>query len=324
MQLRQLGNTDLQIAPIVFGGNVFGWTLDEAASFAILDQLQERGFSTIDTANVYSRWAPGNQGGESETILGKWMKARGNRDQITLITKVGHDLGQGHHDLTADHISQGIEDSLRRLQTDRIDLYFSHFDDLRTPVEETMGAFDKLVQAGKVRWLGASNLSAERIEASLSASAQHDWAAYHVIQPEYHLLARQKFETEYVPLCQKWSLAAITYFSLASGFLSGKYRSSDDLSQSLRGGRVEKYLENPQSPGVLKALEEIAAKHAATMATIALAWILAKPAVAAPIASATKSSHLEAMTAAVELSLDDADLRTLDQASVWDKSLAAR
>ncbi|EAQ79058.1 aldo/keto reductase [Blastopirellula marina] len=315
MLLRPLGKTDLQIPPIVFGGNVFGWTLDEAASFAMLDQLQERGFSTLDTANVYSRWAPGNQGGESETILGKWMKARGNRDQITLITKVGHDLGQGHHDLTADHIAVGVEDSLRRLQTDRIDLYFSHFDDLRTPVEETMEAFDKLVQAGKVRWLGASNLAAERIEASLAASAQHNWAAYHVIQPEYHLLARKKFETEYAPLCEKWKLAAITYFSLASGFLSGKYRNSDDLSQSLRGGRVEKYLDNPNSPSVLKTLEDVANKHDVSMAAVALAWLLARPAVAAPIASATKTSHLEAMSTAIDLKLENVDMQALNQAS---------
>ncbi|MCC9606361.1 aldo/keto reductase [Blastopirellula sp. JC732] len=315
MRLRQLGKTDLQIPPIVFGGNVFGWTLDEAGSFEILDQLQERGFTALDTANVYSRWAPGNQGGESETIIGKWMKSRGTRDQITLITKVGHDLGQGHHDLTAAHIAEAVEDSLRRLQTDRIDLYFSHYDDLRTPVEEPMEAFDKLVQAGKVRWLGASNLSAERIEASIHASAQHGWAAYHVIQPEYQLLAREQFETEYVPLCEKWKLAAITYFSLASGFLSGKYRSSDDLGQSLRGYRVEKYLDNPHTPGVLKALEEIANKHDVTMATIALAWLLAKPTVAAPIASATKIGQLDAMSAAVALTLDDADMQALDQAS---------
>lgn len=312
----KLGNTDLQTAPIVFGGNVFGWTLDEKESFRILDELLDAGFDTIDTANVYSRWVDGNQGGESETIIGKWMKERHNREKVTMITKVGSDMGQGHRDLSEKHIMEAVEDSLRRLQSDTIDLYLSHWDDENTPVEETLEAYEKLIKSGKVRFIGASKLSPERLKESLKASAENSLPRYEVFQPEYNLYDRQGFEEGVDPVCREEGLGVITYFSLAKGFLSGKYRSKDDLGKSVRGGGVEGYL-NERGFRILKALDDLAAKHEVSQAAVALAWLIHHPNVTAPIASATKSSHLKAFTEAVQMKPEPEDLQLLQSASTY-------
>ena len=314
--MKKLGNTDLQTAPIVFGGNVFGWTLNEKESFRILDEFVDAGFNTIDTANVYSRWVPGNEGGESETIIGKWMKERGNRDKVTVITKVGSDMGQGHRDLSEKHIMEAVEDSLRRLQTDAIDLYLSHWDDENTPVEETLGAYGKLIKAGKVRFIGASNLPPERLKESLNVSMQNGLPRYEVFQPEYNLFDRQGFEEGVAPICREEGLGVITYFSLAKGFLSGKYRSKDDLGKSVRGGGVEGYL-NERGFRILKALDELAAKHEVSQAAVALAWLIHQPDVTAPIASATKSNHMKAFTEAVQMKPEPEDMQLLEKASAY-------
>lgn len=308
---KQLGSTDLRIPPIVFGGNVLGWTLDEPSSMQILDEVINRGFTAIDTADCYSRWVPGNSGGESEIILGKWMRARGNRDEVTLITKVGLDMGQGHTDLSADYITKGCEDSLRRLQTDHIDLYFSHSDDERTEPEETLRAYDKLVQAGKVRYIGASNFSPARLEESLRVSAANHLVAYQVLQPEYNLVVRDEFEQQYAPLINEHRLGAITFYSLASGFLSGKYESEADLDRSERGEGVKKYLDDDANMNTLRTANRIAKEAGVQTAAVALAWVMNHPAVTAPIASATKSTHLDAFEQAVSLKLSSEDLAAL-------------
>lgn len=309
----------MHTAPLVFGGNVLGWTLDEQESFAILDSFVDAGFNAVDTADVYSRWAAGNQGGESETILGKWMKQRGNRDQILLITKVGSDMGQGHKDISERYILQAVDKSLQRLQTDHIDLYFTHWDDDKTPVEETLGAYQKLIDAGKVRWIGASNLSPERLQASLDASEHQNLPRYEVFQPEYNLYDRQGFEEGVGPLCEKYGLGVITYFSLASGFLSGKYRRSDDLDKSVRGGGIKKYL-NERGDRILSALDALAEKQGATPAAVTLAWLMAKPAVTAPIASATKAKHIQAFQEAAQLKLSAEDREQLQEASAYSQT----
>jgi aryl-alcohol dehydrogenase-like predicted oxidoreductase len=314
--MKKLGNTDLQTAPIVFGGNVFGWTLNEKESFRILDEFVDAGFNTIDTANVYSRWVPGNEGGESEAIIGKWMKGKGNRDKVTVITKVGSDMGQGHRDLSEKHILEAVDDSLRRLRTDAIDLYLSHWDDENTPVEETLGAYEKLIKAGKVRYIGASNLPPERLKESLKARAENSLPRYEVFQPEYNLYDRQGFEEGVGPVCREEGLGVITYFSLAKGFLSGKYRSKDDLGKSVRGGGVEGYL-NERGFRILKALDELAAKHEVSQAAVALNWLIHQPDVTAPIASATKSSHLKAFVEAVQMKPEPEDLQLLEKASAY-------
>ncbi|NEM97700.1 aldo/keto reductase [Pontibacter burrus] len=316
MDKRRLGNTELYTAPIVFGGNVLGWTLNEKESFAILDEFVELGFNTIDTANAYSTWVPGNSGGESETIIGKWMKARGHKDNITVITKVGSDMGQGHKDISAKHILEAAEDSLRRLQTEQIDLYLTHWDDDVTPIEETLGAYQKLIDAGKVRYIGASNLSPERLQASLDASRQKGLPRYEVFQPEYNLYARKGFEQGVGPICKTEGLGVITYYSLASGFLSGKYRSKADLSKSVRGGGVEKYLDE-RGLRILDALDKQADKYQISQAGVALAWLVNNPAVTAPIASATKSSHLKAFSEAVQVKLSQDDMELLTTASAY-------
>ncbi len=312
MQLKQLGQTNLHIPPIVFGGNVFGWTLDEAASILMLDDLYARGFTAIDTADAYSRWVPGNSGGESESIIGRWLASRKNRESITLITKVGYDMGQGHKDLSAKYIAQACEDSLRRLQTDHIDLYFSHFDDERTQPEETLRAYDGLVQSGKVRNIGASNLSVARVEESLQTSRSDNLTAYRVLQPEYNLYARREFEEHYAPVARQHGLGVITYYTLASGFLTGKYKDKADIEQSQRGGGVEKYLNSPRGQALLLALDQVAQRHNVQPAAIAIAWVMRNPDVSAPIASATKAKHLDAFDQAVGLSLTAEDLRQLD------------
>jgi aryl-alcohol dehydrogenase-like predicted oxidoreductase len=316
MEKRKLGNTDLYTAPIVLGGNVFGWTIDEEQSFAILDEFTRMGFNAIDTADVYSRWVGDNEGGESETIIGKWMKDRGNRDRILLITKAGWDMGQGHHDISGDYILEAADKSLERLQTDYIDLYFAHIDDDKTDVEETLGAYEKLIKASKVRWIGASNFSPERIRAALETSGKSGLPRYEVLQPEYNLYQRQGFEDNYAPICKEYGLGVISYFALASGFLTGKYREEDDLSKSKRGRMAKKYMDD-RGKRILKALDEMAEKHNTTHAAVSLAWLIAKPLVTAPIASTTKIDHLKSFTEALRIELSDEDMAKLDEASVY-------
>lgn len=314
METKLLGNTDLHIPPIVFGGNVFGWTLNEQESFAMLDMLFDAGFNAIDTANSYSHWAEGNSGGESEAIIGKWMKKRGNRDEMTIITKVGSAMGGDHTNLSEDYVLEQADESLRRLQTNYIDLYLSHWDDETTPVEETLGAYQKLIDAGKVRNVGASNLSPERLKTSLETSREHSLPRYQVLQPEYNLYDRQGFEENYASICRDEDLAVIPYYSLASGFLSGKYRDKDDLDKSQRGSGVEKYL-NERGSAILKALDAVAEKQGISQAGVALAWLINKPEITAPIASATKEHHLDAFLEAVNTDLDEEDMQQLDEAS---------
>jgi aryl-alcohol dehydrogenase-like predicted oxidoreductase len=314
MKKRPLGRTGIAIAPVVFGGNVFGWTADKQMSFALLDRFVEAGYNAIDTADAYSRWVPGNSGGESEAIIGEWQKSRGNRDQIVIITKVGSDMGQGHTDLSAKWIAEEVEASLRRLQTDHIDVYLSHWPDPRTPYAETLGAYEKLMKAGKVRSVGASNLDAAQLREALDVSAKENLPRYDVLQPEYNLYDRGSFDGPLRDLTMAEDIGVITYFSLAKGFLSGKYREKADLGKSPRGGGVEGYL-NPRGFAILAALDEVSAKHGATQAEVALAWIVAREGVTAPIASATSLQQLESLIKGGTLELDRDDIARLDKAS---------
>lgn len=317
MEKRQLGESDLQVAPLTLGCNVFGWTIDEQQSFEILDGYVAAGFNLLDTADVYSRWKPGNTGGESETIIGNWLKARGNRSKVIVATKVGADMGQGKKDLSKAYILKAVEDSLKRLQTDYIDLYQTHWDDdTNLPVEETLEAYQQLVQEGKVRWIGASNLSPARLLASLEASKKHGYPAYQTFQPEYNLYEREGFEKEMEGLCLENRLGVISYFSLAAGFLTGKYRSEDDLGKSVRGGGMKKYL-NGRGQNILAALDKVAADYQSTPASVALAWLIARPSVTAPIASATSLEQLEALTKSATLKLNDEAISLLNKASEW-------
>lgn len=315
MTLRTLGTTGLQIPALVFGGNVFGWTVDEKQSFSLLDALLERGLTAIDTADVYSAWAPGNKGGESETIIGKWLAAHpGARDSVTLFTKVGSDLGEpGKKGLSARWITDAVEDSLRRLQTDHIDLYFSHWPDNDTPYEETLGAYDKLLKAGKIRAVGASNLNAGQLQASLTVADEKGLPRYQVLQPEYNLYDRESFEGALQELTVRENIGVVTYYSLASGFLSGKYRSEKDLSQSQRGQGVGKYL-NDRGFRILDALDKVAAAHDVKPAEVALAWLIAQPGVTAPIASATKIPQVDSFVTALSLTLSADEIAALNNA----------
>lgn len=315
MTLRTLGTTGLQIPALVFGGNVFGWTVDEKQSFSLLDALLERGLTAIDTADVYSAWAPGNKGGESETIIGKWLAAHpGARDSVTLFTKVGSDLGEpGKKGLSARWITEAVEDSLRRLQTDHIDLYFSHWPDSETPYEETLGAYEKLLKAGKIRAVGASNLNAGQLQASLTVADEKGLPRYQVLQPEYNLYDRESFEGALQDLTVRENIGVVTYYSLASGFLSGKYRSEKDLSQSQRGQGVGKYL-NDRGFRILDALDEVAAAHDVKPAEVALAWLIAQPGVNAPIASATKIPQVDSFVTALSLTLSADEIAALNNA----------
>ncbi|WP_432713001.1 aldo/keto reductase [Pedobacter sp.] len=316
MEKRRLGNTDLYVAPIAFGGNVFGWTIDEATSFEILDGFTEAGFNLIDTANSYSRWKPGNKGGESETIIGNWMQERKNRDQHIIATKVGSDMGDGNKGLSKKHITEAVEASLKRLKTDYIDLYLSHFDDQDTPQEETLQTYDELIKAGKLRWIGASNFSPERLLSALDYSTNNNLARYEVFQPEYNLYNRESFEQNYEQICTEHHLGVISYFSLASGFLSGKYRSEADFGKSQRGGGMKNYL-NERGFQILKALDQVAEQYKVQQATVALAWLIAQPAITAPIASVTNLEQLAALTQAATLQLDHEALTLLNEASYW-------
>lgn len=315
MALRSLGTTGLQIPPLVFGGNVFGWTVDEKQSFSLLDALLERGFTAIDTADVYSAWASGNKGGESETIIGKWFASHpGVREKITLFTKVGADLGEpGKKGLSARWIEKAIDDSLRRLQTDYIDLYFSHWPDSETPYDETLGAYQKLLKAGKIRATGASNLNADQLQASLKVADDNGLPRYQVLQPEYNLYSREGFEGKLQDLTVRENIGVVTYYSLASGFLSGKYRSESDLSQSQRGHGIGNYL-NARGFAILDAVDKVAIGHGVKPAEVALAWLIAQPGVTAPIASATKIAHVESFVTAVSLALSASDIAALNNA----------
>jgi aryl-alcohol dehydrogenase-like predicted oxidoreductase len=314
MKTRKLGNSGLEISPLVFGGNVFGWTLDEAASFKLLSAFVAAGFNAIDTADVYSKWVPGHTGGESETMIGNWMKQNKNRDKVIVATKVGMEMGPGRKGLSRAYILRSAEDSLRRLQTDYIDLYQSHADDPDTPFEETLGAYAELIQQGKVRAIGASNYKADRLAAALAVSKKAGLPRYESLQPNYNLYLRADYETVLEPLCVKEGLGVINYFPLAAGFLSGKYRSEADLGESARGQGVKKYL-NERGFKILQALDHVAQKYNATPARVSLAWLLARPSITAPIVSATTLDQLKDLTASVELKLDQASIQLLNQAS---------
>jgi aryl-alcohol dehydrogenase-like predicted oxidoreductase len=314
MQKRRLGRTGLQIAPLVFGGNVFGWTADAKRSFDLLDGFVGAGFNTIDTADVYSAWAAGNNGGESETIIGDWMKRRGNRGEVIVVTKVGSPMGEGKKGLGARYIAEAVEASLKRLQTDHIDLYLSHWPDADTPYAETLGAYRDLVQQGKVRFIGASNLDAGQLRASLDVAKAKSLPRYDVLQPEYNLYDRSSFDGALRNLCIAEEIGVITYFSLAKGFLSGKYRSEADLAQSPRGGGVKAYL-NERGARILGALDAVAQGMGAKPAEVALAWLIARPGVTAPIASATSLPQVDSLIKAAALHLSAADFAALDAAS---------
>lgn len=319
MNKRRLGDSGLEIAPLALGGNVFGWTADEATSFAVLDAFVDAGFNFVDTANVYSAWAPGNRGGESETIIGKWLKQSGKRQRVFVATKVGLEMGPGKAGLSKAYIKQAAEDSLKRLQTDYIDLYQAHKDDPNTPLEETLGAFAELIKEGKVTAIGASNYSAERLDEGLKVSGQNGWPRYESLQPEYNLYNRTGFETKLQPLCRRAGLGVIPYYSLASGFLTGKYRSEKDLGNKARAQKVKSYL-NPRGLRILAALDEVAKQYHAKPAQIALAWLTAQPTIVAPIASATSVEQLHELTKAGSLELDSQAIERLNQASAGEQS----
>lgn len=316
--LRQpLGSSGIDISPLAFGGNVFGWTADESTSFDMLDMFVATGFNLIDTANIYSAWVTDHQGGESETVIGNWLKASGKREQVVIATKVGMKMGDGTNGLKKEYILQSAEASLKRLQTDHIDLYQSHEDDHNTPLEETLGAYDTLIKQGKVRAIGASNYNAQRLAQALAISKQHNLPAYVSLQPEYNLYAREGFEKELEPLCLEHNIGVIGYFSLASGFLTGKYRSQADLGKSPRGkGIGDKYL-NERGFAILAALDDVAKAHDVTTTPIALAWLMQRKSVSAPIVSATSTKQLEQVLIAVDVKLTAAQVKQLDDASAY-------
>jgi len=316
MEKRRLGKTGFEVAPLALGGNVFGWTADEPASFALLDAFVDAGFNLIDTADSYSRWAPGHQGGESETVIGRWIARRGRRDDVVIATKVGSDMGKGHKCLRRDYIVEAVEQSLRRLQVDCIDLYQSHWDDETTPFEETLEAYRRLLRDGKVKAIGASNLTAARLQQALDASDARGLPRYLTLQPLYNLYDRDAFEGPLRDLCVREDLGVITYFSLGAGFLTGKYRSEADYGKSPRGQGMKKYL-NARGLAILAALDEVAQRHGATPAQIALAWLLTRPGVTAPIASATSLEQLRDILSATRITLDAEALGRLDSASAY-------
>lgn len=316
MEKRQLGNSGIQVEPIAFGGNVFGWTIDEKQSFKMLDAFVDAGFNFIDTADTYSWWAEGNSGGESEAIIGNWFSKRKNRDKIILSTKVGSRTNEHPKNISKRFILKSVEDSLRRLKTDHIDLYQTHFDDEITPVEETLSAYQQLIKEGKVRAIGTSNMSPKRILDSLKASEIEDLPKYQTLQPLYNLMERESYEKELKTIVEQYQLGVISYYSLASGFLTGKYRSKDDLNKSPRGEGVVKYLDK-KGFAVLKALDTVSEKHTTTPATVALAWLLARPTITAPIVSATSIKQLQSIIDAPNLKLDAEDMIVLNNSSDW-------
>jgi aryl-alcohol dehydrogenase-like predicted oxidoreductase len=314
MQQRELGRSGLTVAPLAFGGNVFGWTADTPTSLALLDAFVDAGFNLVDTADVYSRWVGGHRGGESETIIGQWLKASGKRDRIVLATKVGKDMGGGNTGLSPRWIRQAVDDSLRRLQTDHIDLYQSHDDDAGTPLEDTLGTFADLIREGKVRAIGASNVTAPRLAEALAVSARLGLPRYETLQPHFNLIERAPYEAALQPLCVAEGLGVINFFGLARGFLTGKYRSAADLGKSARGAGVKAYL-NPRGLAILAALDTVAAELNATPAQVALAWQMVQPGITAPIASATSLVQLHELLGAAHLVLPAHALARLDGAS---------
>lgn len=310
MKKVKIKNTEIEVAPINFGGNVFGWTLDEKQSFDILDKFAGAGFNFIDTANTYSWWVNG-KGGQSETIIGNWMKARGNRNDIVVATKVGSETKEHGFDISRKHILESVDESLQRLQTDHIDIYYTHFDDNKTPIEETMATYAEIIKAGKVKHIAASNVSPARLIESFEVAEKNGFPKYVALQPHYNLVERNLFESEYAALVEKYDLSVFTYWSLAAGFLTGKYRSEADLNKSARGEGIRKYL-TEDGLAVLSALDKIADKHNTKQATVALAWLLANPLVTAPIVSATSESQLQTLVQAPELVLDAEDVELLN------------
>jgi aryl-alcohol dehydrogenase-like predicted oxidoreductase len=322
MNRRKLGRTGLETGPLIFGGNVFGWTADEAMSFQLLDAFVDAGLNVIDTADVYSMWIPGNQGGESETIIGKWLKHSGKRDRVLITTKVGVDINvksmPGAVNLKPDYILREIEESLRRLQTDYIDIYMAHRDDETVPLEDSLAVFDQLLRQGKVRSIGASNYSADRFASALQVSADQGYARFETMQPWFNLYDRNMYEGELQDLCVQEDIGVVTYFSLASGFLTGKYRTEKDLEGKPRAYRVKEMM-NPRGMRILWALDHVAREVDATPAQVALAWVMAQPGIAAPIASATNPKQLEELIGAAHLELPEVALAVLDEASAYDQ-----
>ncbi len=316
MEKREIGNSGIKIAPFVFGGNVFGWTVDENESFKLLDAFIDAGLNCIDTADVYSKWVPGNKGGESEEIIGNWLKHSGKRDKVVIATKVGKPMGENKKGLSRKYIIQAVEDSLKRLSTDYIDLYQSHEDDKETPLLETLETFTDLIRQGKVRAIGASNFEAGRFKEALKVSGDNGLASYECMQPEYNLYERQGYETTLEPICRERNIGVISYYSLASGFLTGKYRSENDLSKSSRGQGVKKFL-NPHGYKILSALDKVASEYSATPAAIALAWIIVRKGITAPIASATSVKQLYELTKAVSIKLNSDAIDALNAASSY-------
>ncbi|MGA7158951.1 MAG: aldo/keto reductase [Acidobacteriaceae bacterium] len=316
MQTRRLGDTDLTIVPVVFGGNVFGWTVDEARSFELLDAFVDRGGNCVDTADVYSTWVEGHQGGESEAIIGKWLKRSGKRDKVVLLTKVGMEMKSGGKGLSKKYILEEVEQSLKRLQTDRIDLYQSHKDDESVGFEETLEAYAQLMDEGKVRYIGASNYTGARLAEAEDLAEREKLPAYKTLQPEYNLYDRKGYEEDLAPVAEKYGLGVITYFSLASGFLTGKYQSKEDAKGKNREGRVQKYFDE-RGMKILKALQQVGEETGAAQAAVSLAWLLEQPTVTAPIASATSVEQMEALFAAVELKLSAKQMALLTDASAY-------
>lgn len=314
METRILGNSEIAVSSLAFGGSVFGWTASEQLSFLLLDRFVDAGFTFIDTADVYSRWVPGHSGGESETILGKWLRRTGKRYNVVVATKVGMVMGHGKHGLSKSYLVRAIEDSLRRLQTDYIDLYQSHVDDRGTPLDETLEAYAQLLSQGKVRAIGASNYGADRLSAAINTSIKFGYPSFQTLQPLYNLYDRHDYELELEPVCRELGLGVITYFSLASGFLTGKYRSHNDLSKSARGQVARKYL-NARGYRILRALDEVATTHGSTVAAVSLAWLIGRPTVTAAIASATSLEQLEELIQGANLSLDKSSTELLNRSS---------
>lgn len=314
-QRRQLGRSPLQVSPLCFGGNVFGWTADEATSFSMLDAWLDAGMNFVDTADVYSRWAPGHQGGESEAMIGKWLRKSGKRHQLVLATKVGKEMGDGKVGLRPAYIREAVDASLRRLQTDYIDLYQSHDDDPSVPLEDVLGTFGELIQEGKVRAIGASNYSAQRLAEALTTSAKHSLARYESLQPLYNLYDRAVFERELQPVCVEHNVGVISFYALAAGFLTGKYRTVADASKSVRGAKTTSLYLNERGLRILDVLETVAQRMGAQMSEVAIAWVMRQPGMTAPIASATSLAQLQSLIKASQLELDDAAMASLNAAS---------
>lgn len=312
---RKIGKSDLEVVPFALGGNVFGWTADEKSSFEILDKYADAGFDFIDTADIYSLWYPGNKGGESETIIGKWLKKSGKRDQFTIATKVGAEISASHRGLKKTYILSEVEESLKRLQTDHIDLYFTHYDDLSTPIGETLEAYAQLVKEGKVRYIATSNMTPARIRESIEVSRKNGFPEYVCLQPEYNLYDRKQYETEYEALAEEYQLGVVSYYSLASGFLTGKYRSSEDIVESNRKVQLKNYI-NYRGQNILTALEDVAKQYDATSAQISLAWLLARPSITAPIASVSKATQLDILKS-VDIKLNQETLEKLNLVSKY-------